>query len=44
MKELIDELKRRVKNLESMKFGFDMEEEAIMVEAKIQTYESVLIS
>lgn len=40
--ELIKEINRRIKNLESMMIGFDVEEEAIMVEVKQQTYESVL--
>ena len=42
MKEIIDEIKNRIKKLEAMTKGFDVEEEAIAVEIKLQTYGSVL--
>lgn len=41
MDEIIAEIKRCIKNLESMTMGFDVEE-AFAIEIKLQTYESIL--
>jgi hypothetical protein len=41
-KELVSEISRRLKHLDSMTIGFDTEAEYVSIMTRIETYESIL--